>query len=68
MNRLLAVRRISFNFRNNKKESERNKKWVPFVTTYDPKSKALNKIIKGNLLLLHINNKVRKSFTPSTKN
>ena len=54
------------NFRKNKKESGINKKkGAPFVVTYHPKLKNLNKIIKGNLYLLYMGDEVKKTFTPS---
>ena len=54
------------NFRENKKKSGINeKKELPFVGTYRPKLKSLSKIIKGNLYLLCMNKKVKKTFTAS---
>ena len=51
------------NFRKNKKESGINKKkGVPFVVTYYPKLKNLNKIIKDNLYLLYMGDEVKKTF------
>ena len=37
---------------------------VPFVVTYHPRLKALNKIISENLNLLYMNNEVKDTFTP----
>ena len=37
---------------------------VPFVVTYHPSLKSLNKIINDNIYLLYMNNEAKKVFTP----
>ena len=37
---------------------------VPFVVTYHPRLRALNKIISENLNLLYMNDEVKNTFTP----
>ena len=48
----------------NKRSNNRQKKGVPFVVTFHPKLKFLQNIINKHVLLLYINDEVKKVFTP----
>ena len=59
--RIIDYEMEKVNFRENKKKSGINKwKGVPFVVTYHPKLKKLSKIIKDNLYLLYMNDRLRR--------
>ena len=53
------VRFFPANLQNKKRE-----KGVPFVVTYHPILNSLGKIIRDNMYLLNMNEKVRKTFSP----
>ena len=55
---------------NNRKISNKTEKGIPFVVTFHPRLKILQKIIDKNLHLLYINEEVKKALThkPTTSN
>ena len=59
-NEMKKVIFFSANLQNKKRE-----KGVPFVVmTYHPIFKSLNKIIRGNMNLLNMNEEIKKMFSP----
>ena len=58
-NEMRKVRFFPANLQNEKRE-----KGVPFVVTYIPILNSLSKIIRDNIYLLNMNEKVRKTFSP----
>ena len=59
-NKMKKVIFFSANLQNKKRE-----KGVPFVVmTYHPIFKSLNKIIRGNMNLLNMNEEIKKIFSP----
>ena len=47
------------------KRNKREKKGVPFVTTYHPSLKNIGRIINQNLYILYTNEDVKSVFTPA---
>ena len=48
----------------NKKINNKTEKEIPFVVTFHPRFKILQKIIDKNLYLLYMYEEVKKAFTP----
>ena len=46
-----------------KRKTKTNMKGVPFVVTFHPKLKSLNRIIKNNLYILHMDQEVKTVFS-----
>ena len=57
------VSKLKFNV-DNKRSNNRQKKRVPFVVTFHQKLKFLQNIINKHVLLLYINDEVKRVFTP----
>ena len=53
-------------FAENKQNNNKSAKGVPFVFKYHPMLKSLGNIILDNIHLFHINEEVRRTFTPGT--
>ena len=49
---------------NNRKVNNKTEKGIPFAVTFHPRLNILQKIIDKNFYLLHMNEKVKKAFTP----
>ena len=49
---------------NNRKVNNKTEKGIPFVVTFNPRLKILQKIIDKNFYLLHMNEEVKKAFRP----
>ena len=48
---------------NNRKVNNKTEKRIPFVVTFHPRLKILQKIIDKNLYMLYMNKEVKKAFT-----
>ena len=58
--------KVKFNFSNKINPKENEEKGVRLVVTFHPSLNYLSKIIRGNLHLLHMNDEVKKVFSPKT--
>ena len=47
-----------------RKSNSKNQKRIPLVVTYHPLIKSLSSIVNNNLYLLHMDQKVERTFTP----
>ena len=58
--------KVKFNFSKKINPKEKEEKGVPLVVTYHPSLNCLSEIIRDNLHLLYMKNKVKKVFSPKS--
>ena len=51
---------------NNRKVNNKTEKGIPFTVTFYPRLKVFQNIIDKKLYLLHMNEEVKKAFTPKS--
>ena len=59
------MRKVKLNV-DNKRSNNRQRKGLPFVVTFHPKLKVLQNIFNKHLSLLHVNDEVKRVFTPKS--
>ena len=58
--------KVKFNFSKKINPNEKEEKGVPLVITFHPSINCFSEIIRDNLHLLHMNDKVKKVFSPKS--
>ena len=63
--RLISAEVDKVKFSNIEKKSNRKtQNGIPLVVTYHPLLKSLSSILKNNIYLLHMDQEVKRTFTP----
>ena len=63
--RLISAEMDKVKFSNiERKSNSKTQKGIPLVVTYHPLLKSLSSILKNNIYLLHVDQEVKRTFTP----